>query len=166
MARSYKWSQSVVCGSSQPRRGQEASPGFPRFHQCFPASSGPRTPAQPSPACPGPRGLDQLSSQPRDGAMRSGTLTDCFQGNPCVFWPRNGQKTPGLKRTVPATSRAQEGPSGLPWLPRKLSKTPQDFGPLRGSEKCFYGHFMFCIFSIGTALDIYFVYMGKHVLIL
>ena len=161
MARSYKWSQSVVCGSSQPRRGQEASPGFPRFHQCFPASSGPRTPAQPSPACPGPRGLDQLSSQPREGAMRSGTLRDCFQGNLCVFWPRNGQKAPGLKRTVPATSRAQEGPSGLPWLPRKLSKTPQDFGPLRGSEKCFYGHFMFCIFSIGTALDIYFVYIWE-----
>ena len=166
MARSYKWSQSVVCGSSQPRRGQEASPGFPRFHQCYPASSGPRTPAQPSPACPGPRGLDQLSSQLRDGAMRSGTLRDCFQGNPCVFWPRNGQKAPGLKRTVSATSRAQEGPSGLPLLPRKLSKTPQDFGPLRGSEKCFYGHFMFCIFSIGTALDIYFVYIWETCVIL
>ena len=61
-ARSYNQCPSVVCGSSQPRRGQVASPGFPRFLQCSPARSGPRSLAQPSSACPGPRGLDQLFS--------------------------------------------------------------------------------------------------------
>ena len=61
-ARSYNQCPSVVCGSSQPRRGHVASPGLPRFLQCSPARSGPRSLAQPSSACPGPRGLDQLFS--------------------------------------------------------------------------------------------------------
>ena len=123
MARSYKWSQSVVCGFSQPRRGQEASPGFPRFHQCFLASSGPRTPAQPSPACPGLQGLAQLSSQPRDGAMHSGTLRDCFQVNPCVFWPRKGQEAPGLFQPLQGPRRDPQASPGCPENSPKLPRT-------------------------------------------
>ena len=150
------------CVWFQPaQEGPGGLPWLPQVPSVFSSQLRAQDPCPAFSSLPRAQGLDQLSSQPRDGAMRSGTLRDCFQGNPCVFWPRNGQKAPGLKRTVPATSRAQEGPSGLPWLPRKLSKTPQDFGPLRGSEKCFYGHFMFCIFSIGTALDIYFVYIWE-----
>ena len=129
MARSYKWSQSVVCGSSQPRRGQEASPGFPRFHQCFPASSGLRTPAQPSPACPGPQGLAQLFSQPRDGAMRSGTLRDCFQVNPCVFRPRKGQKPQDCQGLFQPLQGPRRDPQASPGCPGNSPKLPRTLDP-------------------------------------
>ena len=162
--------QEEECGSSQVRRGQEASPGLPRFQQCLPARTGPQEPCPAFPSllqpaqCPG--ALTSCPASPGNKPYVQGPSGTFFQVLQGPGPSRTIQDHPGLFRTVQDCSshpRGQEGPSGLPWLPRKLPDAPQDFGPLRGSEKCFYGHFMLCIFSIGTALDIYFILFCEHV---
>ena len=49
-------------------------------------------------------------------------------------------------------------PDCLPWLPMKLSVSPQDFGLLRGSQKMFSMDCVWYVFSIGLYWNIYFMY--------